>query len=226
MNANKIAFINPSDLHPSLLSGVNAEIDRLGEDYPVLPGSRVTLEVCKTFKDDNQYHEMTGYGLTSWDSDRRAEIKITLNAKVYGAGEDSIELQRMLLGDLENQYHGSMTNPVFPLTHEYGHALERMIRNGKQPLWAKAFGPIVDYFESHGDVVQDYRMGFIFGYNVPETVPVFNTRYAAESGPEFFAETFALLHWGNEREKASTPCRLMRDLLKVVYPESAQERSS
>lgn len=222
---NSSVTFNANEFHPELRELIIKELDRLTSSYPLFAGSltlRVAAEatcLCGECNSEELSLE-NAYATTAMAPDGRCII--TFKEALFGVNGDPIAL----LKQLDEGGNGGMNTPGYVLAHEYGHVFETIT---------------MLHFDDRSELVIDSYDAIINTTNdIPAIVKLLNsmntkllppyieedgkmsgmpTAYSYKSGDEFFAETFAAMHWGDEKQKALPCVHRMRDFTNTVYSE-------
>lgn len=227
-------------LHPTMRDSFAREIDYLNRTWPLRAGFKVAVRVSDTYcpqgancSDLSEFKPMQGSGLTSKDGENR-QFSITLKESMFGVSADLKMVKMMQEMDLKMQFHGSMKDNTFVLTHEYGHCLDGVM------TWEfladdadhRDQGLRDDYFafmELGANAVERTIKSATFEQKLLMSVAqtMFPNKndpnrmvsgYAMVGGPaEYFAETFAAICWADEEDRQLPSVKALEKVLQHSY---------
>lgn len=222
--------LNVAEFHPELRNAISGEFARLADIVPIFGKHDVRIIVaeshpCQCGECPNTTLD-NSFAVTSLDV-HELHHSITFSQKLFGTNGDLNELQRLLsAGGAE-----SFNNPGYVVAHEYGHIIEAMLMEtfGTDEKEGPNTSPVGVAFKALiNQVWEDVHPITATLIQAGLHVPPYNakgehkglvSRYAYSQRDEFFAETFAAIHWGNDDQKSLPTVQRMRELIAVAQIE-------
>lgn len=232
-----------NEFHPSLRMSFQAEIDRIQRDTPPFAGKvsiRVVKEIqtechCenKNCKRNTNDALKSAFAITRSGTDYENNNEIYFNARFFSVDGDIKELHRALKSDKD---HGGLScDPSYILTHEYGHAIDNMISQ----KWGREEDQCNDeYIPPDGSVAKKYEdlmkegldaipdlqqflisIGIELPFQYDPDRDTLVSGYAYRNRREFFADTFAAVYHGDDRQRGRETAIMMKGLVQSVYKE-------
>ena len=229
--------VDLTQFHPSLRDEISKEIDRLSLYYPVYDAHHFKIHVaekmnkCACGKCEDEIIDAFATTRSKFDKTTgRWYFDIFFRQKWFGIEGDVKEL-RELLNDDHDHWHGGMVGVDAVIAHEWGHVIDHVLETkidalkhiddegDDQPFYIQSWKALMSSGSSAlSSPIQ--MLAMMLDKRVPYDLtkePRLVSGYAYQNPDEFFAETFAALHHGDEKQKMLPSVKHMEVYLRDAY---------
>lgn len=220
--------MNVDDFHPTLRAGFAAELERINRDAPIFTKLDMTVKVQDNVDPEDfcecgscKPKKLTAYAMTSINT-KNLTGRIYFRSEWFGANGDPGLLQKQFLLDGHEN-----VNPPCVLAHEWGHVIMAMLTFAFAGKNDSATGQAYHRLMVRVmDLTSISLLPMLLGTSTQTPLLVQKngaeplvSDYAYINQEEFFAETYACVYYGDEKQKALSTTVLMKDLINTVYGE-------